>query len=86
MNIRIKGTYTSSEIITSVEDYVEISLDGESYDRGGRMETIGQTANNCIEALARLCDVLSEKDIISLLDVVYIAKGHRDYDKLEAIE
>ncbi len=42
--------------------------------------------HNCAEALARLCDVLAEKGIISLRDIVYIAKRYKDFDMLEEIE
>ncbi len=87
MQIRIKETYYEvSEYITTVSGYVESSLDGEDYDRGV-LAAMQRKADNSIEALARLCDVLAEKGIISLQDVVYVAKGYKDYDdKLEVIE
>ena len=74
MKIRIKETYGEGKI-TSVEDYVESSLDGTDYNHGVT-EATARTANNCAEALARLCDIL----------VVYIAEGYKDYDKLEAVD
>ncbi len=71
--------------ITSVEGFVETSLDGTGIDRYG-IEATERTADNCVYALSRLCDILAEKGILSLQDVTYIAVGNRDYPKLKAIE
>lgn len=66
----------------SVKEFVGEALEGDVYD-SDRMERM---SHNCAEALARLCDVLAEKGIISLRDVVYIAKGYKDFDMLEETE
>lgn len=67
--------------ITSVEGFVGKALVGDVYD-----SSTERTAYNCAEALARMCDVLADKGILSLPDVVYIAKGYKNSDMLEKVE
>lgn len=66
---------------TSVEGFVGKALVGDVYE-----SSTERMAYSCAEALARLCDVLADKDILSLREVVYIANGYKDYDMLEKVE
>lgn len=81
MKVKTIETYGEGEP-TSVEEFVGKSLEGDVYD-SNRTERI---TYNCAEALARLCDVLADKGILSLREVVYIANGYKNYDMLEKLE
>lgn len=67
--------------IMSIEDFVGKALTGDVYE-----SSTERTTHNCVDALARLCDVLATNGILSLREVVFIAEGYRDYDMLEKVE
>jgi hypothetical protein len=67
-----------------LEDYVLDALEREDYYTGA-LEAASAAATNCGAALGRLCEVLVEKNILTLDDVVYIANSY-DKEKLEKVE
>lgn len=81
MKVKTIETYGEGEI-TSIEEFVGKALEGDLY---ASFSTERMT-HKCAEALARLCDVLADKGILSLREVVYIAKGYKNYAMLEEIE
>jgi len=55
---------------------VESYLDGDSYDHGGRLESVQAQANNVTEAFGRLVEILFDKKVLSKNDVYTIAVGY----------
>ena len=54
-----------------ITQFVRDALDASGYESA-------QTVINSIDAIGRLCDVLSTKGIISASDVVFIAEGYKE--------
>lgn len=81
MKVKLIQPYLGRDETTSIEGFVGKALVGDVYE-----SSMERTADSCVEALARLCDVLADKGILSLREVVFIAKGYKDYDMLEKVE
>ena len=56
----------------TISDYVEREL---ASDRDGALETANENANNAQAALARLCEILAEKSILTAEEITLIACG-----------
>lgn len=72
MSILKRNEY--SDVVLSIRDFIEASLDGSSYDKGS-VETAQSQANNVTEALGRLCELLVEKKVLTEEDVFYIGQA-----------
>ena len=58
----------------SVAQYLEDRLDGRDYD-GGAVEDAARTADNAVAAIARLCEILGDRGLLTEDNIRKIATG-----------
>jgi len=76
MNVTYKNKYTTNTITLDLQEYIERRL---YENRDGAVETAQANAEGCQGAMAKLLEILFEKKVITLAEIVTIVDGCEEF-------